>query len=179
MTTFPNASFSRQMLNNIAETMAEILDIQAEDTPEKIAARVSASLEYTPKLPNGVAFLVRKNPDNSLGIILSDKLKAKEREARIFATRAMVYVSQEMAEENRDSAFRKLKPGETCHPENYQESECIDFVARTVLMPKGRLEYIMRCHLDGTQVNMRETADELNLPFGYVIGRAKELGLLM
>lgn len=179
MTALCDMSFSRQMLNNIAETMAEILDVQPKDTPEDIVRRINCSLEYTPKLPTGVAFLVRKNADGSPTIILSQKLQKKEQNARIFATRAMVYVSQEMAEENRDSAFRKLKPGETCYPENYQESECIDFVARTVLMPKGRLEYIMRCHLDGTQVNMRETADELNLPFGYVIGRAKELGLLM
>lgn len=172
-------SFSRQMFNDIAETMSEILSIQPEDTPEDIVARVQCSLEYIPKLPDGVAFLVRKNTDDSATIILSKKLHERKKDARIFATRAMVYASQSMAEENRDSAFRKLEPGETCHPKNYDESEFLDFMARTVLMPKGTLEYIMRNHLDGTQVNMKEVAKELNLPLGYVIGRAKELELLV
>ena len=166
------------MLNNIAETMSEILSIRSEDTPEDIVAKVQCSLEYSNNLPNGMAFLLRKNPDNSATIVLPDRLEAKERDARIAATRAMVYASQSMANENKNSAFRKLKPGGTCHPKTADENEFLDFMARTILMPKGKMEYIMRNHLEGAQVNMKEVADELNLNMSYAIRRAKELGLL-
>ena len=154
--------------------MAEMMNIQPDDTPEEIVARTGYSLEYSDNLFN-VPFLVRKDSDIAATIIIAQNLD--KRDARVFAAQAMAYTSSLVGNPDKNSFFHKMGKGETCHPapSNKAEGEYYEFAARVFLMPKEKLRSSIRLHQIGSRVNMKAVAADFNVRLDYAMKRAEEL----
>ena len=164
-----------EQLKGMTEMMAEIIDIQPDDTPERIVNKAGCLLQYSDSL-FGTPFLLKK-VNNKGGIIIMPQ-NMDERDARVIATQAMLFASSSIFEENKESVYHTLKKGETCCPVTQNEKDFLAFETRHILMPEEKVIKSIDMHQKGTQINMKAVAADFNVRPYYATVRAAELGLI-